>query len=168
MQQNDVAFFFLFNCALMRTKVQSQKLKFFQHALFKEGVMNLERKKGVQMTNGAYVETYAYNPLFQGLQFKDPDGNLFDGELSKVFDINDNVPNDADYDPQTSITGIFRFKDGYLHAEGVPAVEYPGHSEFWQNGKLLTVNAGYDSVREEWLDGMLVAIDMQNFDFDKS
>ena len=56
---------------------------------------------------------------------------------------------------------IFNFnKDGLIHSENnLPAIEYPNHWEYWENGLIKeVVDAGGDT-KEYWENGVPVRID---------
>ena len=55
---------------------------------------------------------------------------------------------------------IFNFKNGLIHSENdQPAIEYPMHWEYWENGMIKeVVDAGGDT-KEYWENGVPVRID---------
>lgn len=71
---------------------------------------------------------------------------------------------DGTYSRTDTINGketlvIFKFKDGLIHSDdGLPAIEYPMHWEYWREGLIeKVVDAGGDT-EELWKDGVPVKI----------
>lgn len=54
---------------------------------------------------------------------------------------------------------VLRFKNGYLHAEGTPAIEGPGHAEYWENGILIKALTDNFDTLEIWENGQPVRIE---------
>lgn len=54
---------------------------------------------------------------------------------------------------------IFTFKNGLIHSEnGLAAIEYPNHWEWWNNGLLEKVIDNDAGVEELWKDGVPISI----------
>ena len=68
--------------------------------------------------------------------------------------------------PRTDMIGnkeylvIFNFKNGFIHSEDdMPAIEYPNHWEYWENGFIKkVVDAGGDT-EEIWENGVPIKIE---------
>ena len=55
---------------------------------------------------------------------------------------------------------IFNFKNGLIHSENeLPAIEYPNHSEYWENGLIKEVVDEGGETKEYWENGVPVRID---------
>ena len=55
---------------------------------------------------------------------------------------------------------IFNFKNGLIHSENdQPAVEYPMHWEYWENGLIKEVVDKGGDTKEHWENGVPVRID---------
>lgn len=55
---------------------------------------------------------------------------------------------------------IFNFRNGLIHSDNdLPAIEYPNHWEYWENGLIKEVVDGGGNTREYWQDGVPVRID---------
>lgn len=61
---------------------------------------------------------------------------------------------------------IFNFKNGLLHSddENTPAIQYPGHWEFWKNGLVDRVYDDGGNTVEYWEDGIPVSIEKNRSD----
>ena len=60
----------------------------------------------------------------------------------------------------TEMRVIFNFKHGLIHADGdLPAIEYPMHWEYWQNGLITKVVDEGGDTEEYWEDGVPVRIE---------
>lgn len=55
---------------------------------------------------------------------------------------------------------IFNFKNGLIHSEDdQPAIEYPLHWEYWNNGLITKVVDDGGATKEYWQNGVPVKID---------
>lgn len=55
---------------------------------------------------------------------------------------------------------ICNFKDGYFHSDGDrPAIEYPMHWEYWENGYIKKIKADGGDTEEYWENGLPVRIE---------
>lgn len=55
---------------------------------------------------------------------------------------------------------IFNFKNGLIHSENdQPAIEYPNHWEFWNNGLITKVVDDGGDTAEYWENGVPVRIE---------
>ena len=55
---------------------------------------------------------------------------------------------------------IYLFKNGVFHSENdEPAIQYPGHWEYWENGLIKKVVADGGDTEEYWENGVPVRIE---------
>ena len=60
---------------------------------------------------------------------------------------------------------IFNFKNGLIHSEDdQPAIEYPMHWEYWNNGLIKKVVDGGGATKEYWENGVPVKIERNDDD----
>lgn len=85
------------------------------------------------------TETKARYLQYVGVQFRDDDKNLREGDIFK-----DGV--------------IMRFKNGYLDGGDLPAIETEdGHIERWTQGQLTDIATDWLSHREKWENGKRIS-----------
>ena len=85
---------------------------------------------------------------FQFEQFS-ANGVVLEGKNSRIDTINDK-----------KLLVIFNFKNGLIHSEGdQPAIEYPNHWEYWENGLIKQVVDDGGNTKEYWENGVPVRID---------
>ena len=98
--------------------------------------------------NGLYRESSSPYKDFQLEQFS-AGGTVLDGRHSRTERIGGK-----------DVLVIFSFRNGLIHSDdGLPAVEYPMHWEYWKDGLIeKVVDAGGDTV-EHWKDGVPVRIE---------
>ena len=64
------------------------------------------------------------------------------------------------FDEKTAKLVIYNFKEGLLHSENnEPAVQYPGHWEYWNHGLLTKVVSDGGDTEEYWENGVPVRIE---------
>lgn len=98
--------------------------------------------------NDLYKESSSPYKDFQFEQFM-ANGEILEGQHSRT-DIIDGK----------EMLVIFRFKNGLIHSENdLPAIEYPNHWEYWDNGLIKkVVDAGGDT-EEIWENGVPICIE---------
>ena len=64
------------------------------------------------------------------------------------------------FDEKSAKLVIYNFKEGVLHSENnEPAVQYPGHWEYWNHGLITKVVADGGDTEEYWENGVPVRIE---------
>ena len=102
--------------------------------------------------------------LHKYLQFKrfndvNPE-KLMNGQYIRREDIFLNTEDSDMFDVKTAKVVIYNFKDGFLHSENdEPAIQYPGHWEYWEKGLIKKVVADGGDTEEYWEDGVPVRIE---------
>lgn len=108
----------------------------------------IERKREEFRQNDLFKESTSPFKDFQMEQFA-LDGVPIDGQNSKVMNING-----------TDTVVIFNFRNGLIHSENnEPAVEYPMHWEYWENGFIRKIVDGGGDTEEHWENGVPVRIE---------
>lgn len=103
-------------------------------------------------------ESFKKNPLYQqstsfykDFQLEQFSGNgvILEGQHSKPDVINGK-----------EVLVIFNFKNGLIHSENnLPAIEYPMHWEYWENGLIKEVVDEGGDTKEYWENGVPVKIE---------
>ena len=108
----------------------------------------IKAKKELFKQNDLYKESTSPYKDFQLEQFT-ANGEVLEGSNSRTDTIGGK-----------EVLVIFNFKDGLIHSEnGLPAVEYPMHWEYRENGLITkVVDAGGDT-EEIWESGVPVRIE---------
>ena len=108
----------------------------------------IEQKRAEFTKNDLFKESSSPFKEFQMEQFV-MDGIPLNGQNSKSMKING-----------ADTLVIFNFKNGLIHSENdEPAVEYPNHWEYWNDGFIeKIVDAGGDT-EEYWENGVHVKIE---------
>ncbi len=102
--------------------------------------------------NELYQQSTSPYKDFQFEQFC-VNGEVLEGKNSKTEIINGR-----------EVLVIFNFKNGLIHSEGdQPAIEYPMHWEYWNNGLITKVIDDGGATKEYWENGVPVKIE-QNCD----
>lgn len=88
-------------------------------------------------------------------------GKALTGQVSRIEDKNGNVQDMENFDEDSARVVIFNFNEsGVLHSkDGTPAIEYPGHWEYWDNGLITKVVADFGHVVEHWENGVPVTVE---------
>lgn len=112
-------------------------------------------------SNELYKKSKSLYKGFQYRLFSDPvSGKIVDGQQVRKEDDNLLVEGADGYDEASAKIVIYNFKDGVLHSEdNEPAVQYPGHWEFWDMGLIKKVVADGGDTEEYWEDGVPVRIE---------
>ena len=106
-------------------------------------IEEIENLKKAFKQNELYQQSLSIHKDFQFEQFS-ADGKILEGRHSRIETINGK---------KTLI--IYTFKNGLIHSEDdLPAIEYPMHWEYWDNGLLVKVCDGEKDVREFWKNGL--------------
>ena len=110
--------------------------------------------------NPLYQKSKSIHKKFQYLRFFDDANRPLNGQQIRREDAN-SIPEGADgFDEKTARIVIYNFVDGLLHSENdEPAVQYPNHWEFWNQGLLQKVVADGGDTEEYWKNGLPVRID---------
>ncbi len=97
--------------------------------------------------NELYQQSSSVYKDFQFEQFSS-NGKVLEGQHSKEETINGR-----------SVLVIFNFKNGLIHSENdLPAIEYPMHWEYWNNGLITKVVDKGGEIEELWKNGVPVEI----------
>ena len=112
-------------------------------------------------SNELYKKSKSLHKGFQYRLFSDPvSGKIVDGQQVRKEDNNLLVEGVDGYDEASAKIVIYNFKDGVLHSEdNEPAVQYPGHWEFWDMGLIKKVVADGGDTEEYWDNGVPVRIE---------
>lgn len=98
--------------------------------------------------NELYKESTSPYKDFQLEQFS-AEGKILEGKHSRM-----------DMVAGKEMLVIFNFKNGLIHSENdQPAVEYPMHWEYWENGLIKEVVDSGGDTKEYWVNGVPVRID---------
>ena len=82
------------------------------------------------------------------------------GQYIRREDIFLNTEDSDMFDEKTAKVVIYNFKDGFLHSENdEPAIQYPGHWEYWEKGLIKKVVADGGDTEEYWENGVPVRIE---------
>lgn len=104
--------------------------------------------------NPLYQKSQALHKEYQFRMFTE-NGNPMDGQKIRLEDSKGCVEGQPNFDNDSKIIVIYNFKDGFLHSENNnPALQYPGHFEFWDEGMITKVVADGGSHIEQWKDGV--------------
>jgi len=110
--------------------------------------------------NELYCKSKSAHKVYQFMQFMDADNNLLEGRQVRKEDANLNPLGSPEYDESTGRIVIYNFKEGVLHStDDEPAVQYPGHWEFWKNGVIEKIFADGGDTEEFWKNGVPVRIE---------
>ncbi|MCR5252577.1 MAG: hypothetical protein K6C98_02555 [Treponema sp.] len=99
-------------------------------------------------SNELYQKSTSPYKEFQFEQFSS-NGEILEGQHSRTEIINGK-----------EVIVIFNFKNGLIHSENnLPAVEYPMHWEYWNNGLITKVVDDGGNTNEFWENGFPVRIE---------
>lgn len=105
-------------------------------------------KKEEFKKNELYQQSSSPYKDFQFEQFT-ADGVILEGKNSKIETING-----------VQQLVIFNFKNGLIHSDNdLPAIEYPNHWEYWENGLIKQVVDKGGDTKEYWENGVPVRIE---------
>lgn len=88
-------------------------------------------------------------------------GKPLTGQVSRMEDKNGNLQGMENFDETSARLVLFNFNEnGVLHStDDVPAIEYPGHWEYWENGLITKVVADFGHVVEHWENGVPLKVE---------
>lgn len=124
-----------------------------------------------QETYDALLKKFEANELYRnsrsvhkGYQFRQMydavTRSLVEGQQIREEDKNGLVPGQEGFDELTRRIVIYNFKNGVLHSENdEPAIQYPGHWEYWDKGLIVKVVADGGDIEEYWENGIPVRIE---------
>lgn len=97
--------------------------------------------------NELYQQSVSTFKDFQFEQFT-ANGEILEGQHSRIEKINGK-----------EVLVIFNFKKGLIHSENdLPAIEYPMHWEYWNNGLIAKVVDNGAETEEIWENGVPIKI----------
>lgn len=110
--------------------------------------------------NFLYKKSKSVHKAYQYMRFTGSDGKPLEGQIVRCEDRNMIPMGEDGYEEESSRLVIYSFRDGVLHSnEGEPAVQYPGHWEYWDAGLLLKVVSDGGDTQEIWENGVPVCIE---------
>ena len=111
--------------------------------------------------NELYKKSKSLHKDFQYRVFFDPfTEKAIEGQLLRNEDSNQRIECEVGFDKKSARVVIYNFRQGVLHSEnGEPAVQYPGHWEYWDKGLLKKVVADGGDTEEYWEAGVPVRIE---------
>ena len=112
-------------------------------------------------SNELYRKSKSAHKGFQYRQFYDSaTAKLMEGQQVRQEDKNGLVPGQEGFDEKTSKIVIYNFKDGVLQSvDNEPAIQYPGHWEYWNLGLIVKVVSDGGDTEEYWENGVPVRIE---------
>lgn len=88
------------------------------------------------------------------------DGKVLEGQESRYEDANGNPSGSENFDEVTARMVIYTFKNGVINSDGdTPAIEYPGHWEYWKDGLIEKIVSDYGRHVEHWENGVPVSFE---------
>ena len=112
-------------------------------------------------SNELYLKSKSLHKGFQYRLFSNPaTGKPVDGQHLRMEDESLLVDGMEGFDEKSAKLVIYNFKEGGLHSENnEPAVQYPGHWEYWNHGLITKVVADGGDTEEYWENGVPVRIE---------
>lgn len=112
-------------------------------------------------SNELYLKSKSLHKGFQYRLFSNPaTGKPVDGQHLRMEDESLLVDGMEGFDEKSAKLVIYNFKEGVLHSENnEPAVQYPGHWEYWNHGLITKVVADGGDTEEYWENGVPVRIE---------
>ena len=112
-------------------------------------------------SNELYLKSKSLHKGFQYRLFSNPaTGKQVDGQHLRMEDESLLVDGMEGFDEKSAKLVIYNFKEGVLHSENnEPAVQYPGHWEYWNHGLITKVVADGGDTEEYWENGVPVRIE---------
>ena len=112
-------------------------------------------------SNELYLKSKSLHKGFQYRLFSNPAiGKPVDGQHLRMEDESLLVDGMVGFDEKSAKLVIYNFKEGVLHSENnEPAVQYPGHWEYWNHGLITKVVADGGDTEEYWENGVPVRIE---------
>ena len=101
-------------------------------------------------SNELYQKSKSLHKGFQYRLFSNPaTGNPVQGQQLRLEDDRLLIEEMDGFDEKTAKLVIYNFKEGVLHSENnEPAVQYPGHWEYWNHGLITKVVADGGDTEE--------------------
>ena len=129
-----------------------------EKSLTQDEFMQLMRKLAA---NELFKKSKSLHKYLQFKRFNDVNPKkLMNGQYIRREDIFLNTEDSDMFDEKTAKVVIYNFKDGFLHSENdEPAIQYPGHWEYWEKGLIKKVVADGGDTEEYWEDGVPVRIE---------
>lgn len=112
-------------------------------------------------SNELYQKSKSLHKSLQYRLFSDSaTGKPVDGQQLRMEDDSLLVDGMDGFDEKRAKLVIYNFKEGVLHSENnEPAVQYPGHWEYWNHGLITKVVADGGDTEEYWENGVPVRIE---------
>ena len=112
-------------------------------------------------SNELYQKSKSLHKRLQYRLFSDSaTGKPVDGQQLRMEDESLLVDGMEGFDEKSAKLVIYNFKEGVLHSENnEPAVQYPGHWEYWNHGLITKVVADGGDTEEYWENGVPVRIE---------
>ena len=112
-------------------------------------------------SNELYQKSKSLHKSLQYRLFSDSaTGKPVDGQQLRMEDDSLLVYGMDGFDEKRAKLVIYNFKEGVLHSENnEPAVQYPGHWEYWNHGLITKVVADGGDTEEYWENGVPVRIE---------
>ena len=112
-------------------------------------------------SNELYQKSKSLHKSLQYRLFSDSaTGKPVDGQLLRMEDDSLLVDGMEGFDEKSAKLVIYNFEEGVLHSENnEPAVQYPGHWEYWNHGLITKVVADGGDTEEYWENGVPVRIE---------
>ena len=112
-------------------------------------------------SNELYQKSKSLHKGFQYRLFSNPaTGKPVDGQQLRLEDDRLLIEEMDKKKKKTAKLVIYNFKEGVLHSENnEPAVQYPGHWEYWNHGLITKVVADGGDTEEYWENGVPVRIE---------
>lgn len=112
-------------------------------------------------SNELYQKSKSLHKSLQYRLFSDSaTGKPVDGQQLRIEDDSLLVDGMDGFDEKRAKLVIYNFKEGVLHSENnEPAVQYPGHWEYWNHGLITKVVADGGDTEEYWENGVPVRIE---------
>lgn len=118
-----------------------------------------ERLKEIE-ENELYKKSSSVHKNYQFKQFTLPDGKFVEGQQLREEDEKGNVNGEPEFDPGTKRMVIFNFVEGVItDDDNLPAIQYPGHWEYWHNGMITKVVDKGGDTEEIWENGVPISIE---------
>ena len=112
-------------------------------------------------SNELYQKSKSLHKSLQYRLFSDSaTGKPVDGQQLRMEDDSLLVDGMDGFDEKRAKLVIYNFKEGVLQSENnEPAVQYPGHWEYWNHGLITKVVADGGDTEEYWENGVPVRIE---------
>lgn len=109
-----------------------------------------ERLKEIE-ANELYQKTSALHKDYQFRQFTIENGKTIEGQQIREEDSKGTIEGEPGFDSSSKRSVIYNFVDGVLtDDEGLPAIQAPGHWEYWTNGMIKKIVDKGGDTEEYW------------------